>query len=64
MKQAYTFPALETSTDLCLTCKELDEAKCREAVGAKGYCAARKMILYRTDFAFCLDYNKKKELKQ
>lgn len=63
-KQAYTFPAQLSSPDLCYSCEDFDPSKCREAAEAKGYCDARKMILYRTDFAFCLDYNKKKELKE
>lgn len=63
-KQSYTFPAQPATEDLCYSCDEFDESKCKELDYTKGYCNARKMPLYNTGFTVCLDYKKKKELKE
>ncbi len=68
-KQSYTFPAQESSPDLCYTCDNFDESKHRN-IGAKGGCnptpkkKKKWRPIYRTDFAVCLDYKKKKEISK
>jgi len=68
-KQSYTIPTIPTTEDLCYSCGSFDESKYRE-IGAKGGCNPTPnkkknwRPIYRTDFAICLDYNKKKELKK
>ena len=69
MKQAYTFPAKESLKSLCQCCKYFDESRLIELDDSKGYCRVRKMALYRTDFAVCLDFKEvipdiTKELKE
>jgi hypothetical protein len=56
IKKAYTFPAIESTEPLCQCCEHFDETKYREAESSKGYCKARNMILYRTDFDVCIDF--------
>jgi hypothetical protein len=55
-KQSYTFPAQPLTTDLCYSCDEFDESRCRELTNCVGYCNVRKIPLYRTDFAVCIDF--------
>jgi len=55
-KQSYTFPTKESLKSLCQCCKHFDESRLRELDDSKGYCKARNMPLYRTDFVVCLDF--------
>ena len=55
-KQSYTCPANESLKSLCKCCKFFNETRYREVAHSKGYCEARKMILYRIDHAICLDF--------
>jgi len=52
-----TIKVEETEQSICQNCKHFDSTRYSELANSKGYCKAKNIILYRTDFWCCLDFS-------